>query len=205
MAVAARCGSRVARGAASRAQPGGRGLAAIAAGSGRKLWWRCSGCGHEWQVTVGSRASGHGCPACAHRRARGPRQVPAERSLTGMHPALLPNGTRSETRGLTRRGSARTPSTRRGGGARAAAIGGGHRWSIGPPVMAVPCALERRARTQTRVPCGPVFGRSRPGSRQRASPVAEPRQGSRTVGSPLQPEAVVAVLDLRPRVGGRGR
>ena len=32
----------------------------------KKLWWKCSTCGHEWQAAGGSRVRGYGCPACAH-------------------------------------------------------------------------------------------------------------------------------------------
>ena len=38
--------------------------AAIAAKSGRKLWWRCQRCGHEWKTAVSTRTDGCGCPAC---------------------------------------------------------------------------------------------------------------------------------------------
>lgn len=37
----------------------------IAKGSGRKVWWKCSTCGHEWQARVFSRYAGCGCPECA--------------------------------------------------------------------------------------------------------------------------------------------
>ena len=37
-----------------------------AAGSHRRLWWRCSVCGHEWAAAVDNRAvRGSGCPRCA--------------------------------------------------------------------------------------------------------------------------------------------
>lgn len=33
--------------------------------SQKRVWWRCSECGHEWRSTVGSRTSlGSGCPSC---------------------------------------------------------------------------------------------------------------------------------------------
>lgn len=35
--------------------------------SGKKVWWKCSICGHEWKATPCSRSSGNGCPACANR------------------------------------------------------------------------------------------------------------------------------------------
>lgn len=35
--------------------------------SARKVWWQCSVCGHDWSAAVGSRADGHGCPACSGR------------------------------------------------------------------------------------------------------------------------------------------
>lgn len=33
--------------------------------SGRKVWWKCRECGHEWRAKVSSRSNGSGCPACA--------------------------------------------------------------------------------------------------------------------------------------------
>ena len=35
--------------------------------SGRKVWWLCSVCNHEWAAAVSSRTAGHGCPACSGR------------------------------------------------------------------------------------------------------------------------------------------
>ena len=64
-------------------------LAAVAAKSSRRLWWRCAACGHDWQATVGSRAAGAGCPACDNERKRRPRTVPRERSLHALHPELV--------------------------------------------------------------------------------------------------------------------
>jgi rubrerythrin len=69
--------------------PGVQDPAAVAAKSNRKLWWRCRGCGHEWEATVGSRAAGAGCPACDRRRKRRPRAVARERSLQALHPELV--------------------------------------------------------------------------------------------------------------------
>jgi hypothetical protein len=43
------------------------------------VWWRCGGCGHEWQVSPRNRM---GCPWCAAHR------VPRERSLAVLHPDL---------------------------------------------------------------------------------------------------------------------
>lgn len=50
--------------------------------SNKKVWWRCSVCGHAWQATPDSRFSGSGCPVCAKKRRRitdlaeAPRQGP---------------------------------------------------------------------------------------------------------------------------------
>ena len=34
--------------------------------SGKKVWWKCSRCGHEYLTTIASRThNGHGCPECA--------------------------------------------------------------------------------------------------------------------------------------------
>lgn len=40
----------------------------VAARSRRKVWWQCSTCGNEWEAGIYSRASGHGCRACADRQ-----------------------------------------------------------------------------------------------------------------------------------------
>lgn len=37
--------------------------------NGRKVWWKCSICGHEWQAIVSNRADkGSGCPMCAREK-----------------------------------------------------------------------------------------------------------------------------------------
>lgn len=38
----------------------------VAAGSRRKVWWKCDQ-GHEWQAAIFSRTAGTGCPVCAGR------------------------------------------------------------------------------------------------------------------------------------------
>ena len=37
----------------------------VFAGTGKKLWWKCSVCGHEWESTGTNRVFGQGCPSCA--------------------------------------------------------------------------------------------------------------------------------------------
>ena len=37
----------------------------VTVNSGKKVWWKCSKCGHEWRAVIGSRAYGSGCPCCA--------------------------------------------------------------------------------------------------------------------------------------------
>lgn len=32
--------------------------------SGKKVWWKCSKCGHEWQAQIIKRNKGQGCPEC---------------------------------------------------------------------------------------------------------------------------------------------
>ena len=39
----------------------------FSANSGKKVWWRCSK-GHEWQATISSRITGHGCPFCGGKK-----------------------------------------------------------------------------------------------------------------------------------------
>jgi len=36
----------------------------VTVGSNKKVWWKCSKCGCEWQATVIDRSQGHGCPSC---------------------------------------------------------------------------------------------------------------------------------------------
>lgn len=36
----------------------------IVAGTGKKVWWICKRCGHNWSSVVNSRAKGVGCPNC---------------------------------------------------------------------------------------------------------------------------------------------
>ena len=51
-------------------------------GSHKKVWWRCEK-GHEWQAIVKSRASGCGCPVCAHREI-----VSGDNDLASAYPEL---------------------------------------------------------------------------------------------------------------------
>ena len=37
-------------------------------GSGKKAWWKCKNCGHEWQAVIGSRNKGAGCPKCRKKK-----------------------------------------------------------------------------------------------------------------------------------------
>lgn len=37
----------------------------VMAGSSKKVWWKCSICGHEWQAVISSRNKGRGCPQCS--------------------------------------------------------------------------------------------------------------------------------------------
>ncbi len=34
-------------------------------GSGRKVWWLCSDCGHQWRTAIVNRLGGNGCPRCS--------------------------------------------------------------------------------------------------------------------------------------------
>ena len=36
-------------------------------GSHKRVWWKCSVCGHEWDAVVYSRSAGHGCPNCGRK------------------------------------------------------------------------------------------------------------------------------------------
>lgn len=41
--------------------------------SGKKVWWRCSVCGYDYQMTVNDRNKRHSCSKCANKK-RGDRQ-----------------------------------------------------------------------------------------------------------------------------------
>ena len=43
---------------------------AVAEHSGKKAFWICSTCGNQWEATIASRSSGHGCSKCGHRKKR---------------------------------------------------------------------------------------------------------------------------------------
>ena len=38
----------------------------VTSGAGKKVWWKCSKCGHEWEALISHRKKGHGCPQCAN-------------------------------------------------------------------------------------------------------------------------------------------
>lgn len=38
--------------------------------SGKKVWWVCSKCGHEWETSIDSRNRGSGCPICARQKSK---------------------------------------------------------------------------------------------------------------------------------------
>lgn len=47
----------------------------VAFSAKRKAWWKCAGCGNEWEASVGNRAAGAGCPGC-RRRGKGRKRSP---------------------------------------------------------------------------------------------------------------------------------
>ena len=36
--------------------------------SGKKVWWLCRECAHEWEAVISSRSKGAGCPECAKQK-----------------------------------------------------------------------------------------------------------------------------------------
>ncbi len=51
--------------------------------SGKKVWWRCSICGYEWETEIRNRTNGHGCPK--YRNHPSPDQY----ALSSFLPAIL--------------------------------------------------------------------------------------------------------------------
>ena len=124
----------------------------IGAGSPRKVWWCCEACGHAWQATVGSRANGHGCPACYKERRTGPRATPPGRSLAALHPRLIAEWDRARNASLDP--SAITPGSHERVWWECGRCGHGWRASIQNRVSghACPvCGVTRRAELRSRV------------------------------------------------------
>ena len=40
----------------------------VTAGSGKKVWWKCSDCGYEWEAPIVRRNKGCGCPICSRKK-----------------------------------------------------------------------------------------------------------------------------------------
>ncbi len=40
----------------------------VTVGSGKKVWWKCKTCGHEWKAVIHDRKIGTGCPACYKKK-----------------------------------------------------------------------------------------------------------------------------------------
>ena len=52
--------------------------------SGKKVWWKCLKCGHEWRASVASRGVNHqGCPVCANQIC-----ITGKNDLARTHPKL---------------------------------------------------------------------------------------------------------------------
>ena len=57
----------------------------ITAGSGKKIWWKCKVCGHEWKTSVSHRTSRHGgCPCCSNKVT-----IKGKNDIATTHPELL--------------------------------------------------------------------------------------------------------------------
>ncbi|MBQ7093958.1 MAG: zinc-ribbon domain-containing protein, partial [Clostridia bacterium] len=57
----------------------------ITAGSGKKIWWKCKVCGHEWKTSVSHRTSRHGgCPCCSNKVT-----IRGKNDIATTHPELL--------------------------------------------------------------------------------------------------------------------
>jgi Zn finger protein HypA/HybF involved in hydrogenase expression len=72
----------------------------IIAGTGKKLWWLCSVCQHEWSAGGNSRSQGRGCPACSgktvHSDGRNSMAVTHPELAAELHPTLNGELTASE-------------------------------------------------------------------------------------------------------------
>ena len=66
----------------------------ITPGTNKRVWWRCSACGHCWQTSVGNRTGRKsGCPKCARHRtgaknSRAVKQYSIEGKLINKFPSI---------------------------------------------------------------------------------------------------------------------
>jgi rubrerythrin len=60
----------------------------LGAWSSRKVWWRCSRCGHEWRRDVCGRTAGAGCPECGRQRSNEASRRRYKKSLAELRPDL---------------------------------------------------------------------------------------------------------------------
>lgn len=160
--------------------------AAIAAKSTRKLWWRCSACGHEWQATVGSRSSGHGCPGCyaERRRTQRHRTVPADRSLHALHPELMLEW--DPARNTSLEPATISPASKVKAWWRCGTCG--HAWTASVQNRArghgcPKCGVTRRAATQSRVDYDRSLAAQRPDLVEELHPTDNPGLDSTQLGA----------------------
>ena len=48
----------------------------VTCSSNKKVWWKCSECGHEWEAIIGNRNKGRGCPSYFKLRRKGRKPPP---------------------------------------------------------------------------------------------------------------------------------
>ena len=56
----------------------------ISKGYTKKVWWKCSVCGNDFEAYVGNRIKGHGCPYCSGRK-----PIKGKTDFLTIHPELL--------------------------------------------------------------------------------------------------------------------
>ena len=64
----------------------------ITVNNGKRVWWVCKTCGHHWEVGVGHRNKGEGCPKCADKQrtlSKHKRIVALKGSFADNYPQLL--------------------------------------------------------------------------------------------------------------------
>lgn len=56
----------------------------------KKVWWKCTECGHEWLAEIKSRVSGRGCPLCSAEKRKDSKSIPNKgKSLAGRYPQFV--------------------------------------------------------------------------------------------------------------------
>ena len=94
----------------------------VTSGSNKKVWWKCSKCGHEWEASVTNRVSGGNCPICGIKKSAEAKYKPVLCIETGMH--------FESCKSAGQHYNIKNPSSSVAGAARTGRKAGGYHWQF---------------------------------------------------------------------------